>query len=102
MQSLSCLTPLYQPSHVLPTAGTMNRHPNDRNPLEPGNDDVYLIKMNTEPKNGKMDTFLEVWEDDFPFQLGDSWVPAVNFPRCILHGTYFQAPCSAIGCLEDV
>ena len=31
-----------------------------------------------EPKNGGS-------EDDFPFQLGDFQVPAVNFPRCTLY-----------------
>ena len=35
-------------------------------------------------------------EDDFPFQLGDFLVPAVNFPGCINHhccdGCFLDAP----------
>jgi len=41
-----------------------------------------LWNINMEPKNGGL-------EDDFPFQLGDFYVPAVNFQGCILYHLIF-------------
>ena len=40
---------------------------------------VTPCKIDMEPKNRGL-------EDDFPFQLGDFWVPAVNFQGCIETG----------------
>ena len=57
------------------------------NPLEPGNDDLYLtlwIFLMLE-----LTKQIEVWEDDILSQLGDFSVPAVNFPTCIFHGADF-------------
>ena len=83
--SLKLTAITYAPEHRRSTpkkeAGSYSTHPRTQGQA------VTLWKINMEPENDGL-------EDDFPFQMGDLEVPAVNLPGCSFREANMAFLCS--------